>query len=454
MPLNYAGPHGLLSLDSMSLRFFHKLGATKLFRGALCGAVRSEAWAGTYGTAPGIGPEAAAHADLNLVWGNNATVTNLHLVRAIWEAKRKGGRLAVIDPLRTKIAERADLHLALRPGTDVVLGFALARRARTARRARPRLHRAPRAGLRRLHGGAREWSAERAAEVCGVPAEQIRTLAGWMAEARRLVLSPGNGLERGRNGGSGDPRRDRAAGADGQARPRERHRARGAATRFRRTPDRLTRPDLAPAGTRTLNIKDVGRHLETRRHRSAAARAVHLQPQPDRGASGPEPHEARARARGRVSGRHRDRHDGKHAALRHRAAGRDAFRMRRSLRRLRAPLAAARRAGDPAAGRGAAQHRDLPQTRGALRLHRRLLFGERPGADRRRGRRRGRAPARHAAERDSRSLADGRRGGTAARAVRQCACRQRPRARSSLPPTCWQALGRGGAAADIPAACG
>ena len=44
MPLNYAGPHGMLSGDSMSLRFFHKLGATQLFRGALCGGVRSEAW--------------------------------------------------------------------------------------------------------------------------------------------------------------------------------------------------------------------------------------------------------------------------------------------------------------------------------------------------------------------------------------------------------------------------
>src|SRR5215470_14007157 len=126
MPLNYAGPHGLLSLDSMSLRFFHKLGATQLFRGALCGAVRSEAWAGTYGAAPGIGPEAAADAALNVVWGNNATVTNLHLVRNVRAAKRKGGRLAVIDPLRTKIAEQADLHLALRPGTDVLLAFALA----------------------------------------------------------------------------------------------------------------------------------------------------------------------------------------------------------------------------------------------------------------------------------------------------------------------------------------
>src|SRR5262249_60246334 len=27
MPLNYAGPHGMLAVDSMSLRFFHQLGA-------------------------------------------------------------------------------------------------------------------------------------------------------------------------------------------------------------------------------------------------------------------------------------------------------------------------------------------------------------------------------------------------------------------------------------------
>ena len=35
MPLNYAGPHGMLAGDSMSLRFFHRLGATQLYRRAL-----------------------------------------------------------------------------------------------------------------------------------------------------------------------------------------------------------------------------------------------------------------------------------------------------------------------------------------------------------------------------------------------------------------------------------
>src|SRR6516225_4457506 len=35
MPLNYAGPHGLLAGDSMSSRFFNRLGATQLYRRAL-----------------------------------------------------------------------------------------------------------------------------------------------------------------------------------------------------------------------------------------------------------------------------------------------------------------------------------------------------------------------------------------------------------------------------------
>ncbi|MGE4080647.1 MAG: molybdopterin-dependent oxidoreductase, partial [Reyranella sp.] len=70
LPLNYAGPHGFLAYDSMSSRFFHRLGATQLYRQALCGGVRSQAWAGTYGAVAGCPPEFAEHAKLNVVWGN------------------------------------------------------------------------------------------------------------------------------------------------------------------------------------------------------------------------------------------------------------------------------------------------------------------------------------------------------------------------------------------------
>src|SRR5260370_32650754 len=41
-------------------------------------------------------------------------------------ARRNGAKLVVVDPKRTKIAERADLHLPVKPGTDVVLAWAIA----------------------------------------------------------------------------------------------------------------------------------------------------------------------------------------------------------------------------------------------------------------------------------------------------------------------------------------
>jgi anaerobic selenocysteine-containing dehydrogenase len=260
MPLNYAGPHGMLAMESMSLRFFHKLGASLLYRRSMCGAVRTEAWTGTYGTVPGIGPEAASEAKLNVVWGNNATVANLHLVRNIRQAMRKGGRLVVVDPLRTKIAEQADLHVALRPGTDVVLGFALAAElericAHDAAFISANVH-----GYAEFMAQARAWTIDQAAEVCGIEGDAIRTLAQWMAEADPLVVSLGNGLERGRNGGSGIRAAIALPALLGKLDARN-GLVLGAGNAFPKTPAKLLRPDLLPGPTRTLDIMDVGRHL-------------------------------------------------------------------------------------------------------------------------------------------------------------------------------------------------
>ena len=261
MPLNYAGPHGMLAADSMSLRFFHKLGATQLFRRSMCGAVRSEAWAGTYGLVPGRGPEAAAEARLNIVWGNNATVANLHLVRNVRAAMRKGGRLVVVDPLRTKIAEQADLHVALRPGTDVVLGFALAVELDRLGAHDQAFIAANVVGYDAFMTAARPWTVARAAEVCGIPPDHITTLAAWMAEADPLVLALGNGLERGRNGGSGIRAAIALPALLGKLDARN-GLVLGAGNAFPKTHARLTRPDLLPGPTRTLDIMDIGRHLD------------------------------------------------------------------------------------------------------------------------------------------------------------------------------------------------
>ncbi len=260
LPLNYAGPHGMLAYDSMSLRFFHKLGASILLRRPLCGGVRAEAWAGTYGAAPGVPPEFAAGATLNIVWGNNATFCNLHLVSQIRRAQRDGGKLIVIDPKRIKLAEQCDLHIALRPGTDVLLAWAVAVELERMGKLDRAFIAANVHGFEPFMARAREWPVERAAAACGVPAAQIRAMATLMAESATQVMSIGNGLERCRTGGSGI----RAAialpallGRLGKGSGI----VLGAGNSYAKTMSRLQRPDLIPAGTRAINIVDVGRHL-------------------------------------------------------------------------------------------------------------------------------------------------------------------------------------------------
>jgi anaerobic selenocysteine-containing dehydrogenase len=261
LPLNYAGPHGFLAGGSMDLRFFHRLGASLLDRKPLCGGIRTEAWVGTFGPVPGIRPEQAEHSRLVVVWGNNVTWSNLHLMPVINRARQQGAKLVVVDPRRTKIAQQADLHVALRPGTDVVLAWAVA--AELERRGA-----IDRAFVERHVEGSEEYLARarryppaEAARLCGVPASQIRTVAEWYATISPAAISVGNGLERNQNGGSGIRAIFALPALAGKFGVPGGGLVNGAAFAFPKTPARLQRPDLAPPGTRTLNIVDVGGHL-------------------------------------------------------------------------------------------------------------------------------------------------------------------------------------------------
>jgi anaerobic selenocysteine-containing dehydrogenase len=257
LPLNYAGPHGLLAIDSMSLRFFHRLGASHLARSPLCGGIRSTAYAATFGATPGAPLQQVALAQLILVWGNNASVCNLHLMRQINAAKRHGARLVVIDPRRTRVAEQSHLHLAVRPGTDVVLAWAMATELeRTGGLDRGFIDRHVH-GFEEFMQAARGYPPERAAEICGVEAEDIRQLARWYKESTPAIIAWGNGLERNRNGGSGLRAIAALPALAGKFGVAGGGLVAGASHAFPKTLDRLTRPDLAPPGTRTINILDV-----------------------------------------------------------------------------------------------------------------------------------------------------------------------------------------------------
>jgi anaerobic selenocysteine-containing dehydrogenase len=258
LPLNYAGPHGILAGDSMSLRFFHAIGASLLSRSPLCGGIRGAAYSGTFGATPGTPLQQVSLAQLIIVWGNNATSCNLHLMRQINAAKHRGARLVVVDPRRVKVADQAHLHLAVRPGTDVVLAWALAvelERIGAFDRAFIAQHVQ---GFDAFMESARAYPPERAAEICDIPLDDIRRLAEWYRDASPAVIAWGNGLERNQNGGSGLRAIAALPALAGKFGVAGGGIVGGAGHAFPKTSDRLTRPDFVPPETRTINIIDVG----------------------------------------------------------------------------------------------------------------------------------------------------------------------------------------------------
>jgi anaerobic selenocysteine-containing dehydrogenase len=261
LPLNYAGPHGMLAGDSMSLRFFHRIGASLLSRSPLCGGIRSAAYAGTFGATPGTPLQQVSLAKLVIVWGNNATSCNLHLMRQINAAKRNGARLVVIDPRRVKVAEQAHLHLPVRPGTDVVLAWAIAVELERIGGLDHAFIEKHVLGFDTYMEAARAYPPERAAEICDVPVDDIRTLARWYRDAAPAVIAWGNGLERNQNGGSGLRAIAALPALAGKFGVAGGGLVGGAGHAFPKTPDRLTRIDFVPPLTRTINIIDVGKLL-------------------------------------------------------------------------------------------------------------------------------------------------------------------------------------------------
>jgi anaerobic selenocysteine-containing dehydrogenase len=208
LPYSYAGTIGQLGYGSMDRRFFHRLGASQLDR-TICAEAGGVALKSVYGIKVGTRPEDFAHAGLVIAWGANIHGNNVHLWPFIEEARRKGARLVVIDPYRTRTAALADEHLAIRPGTDGMLALAM-------------MHEIFRLGLEdaeyladctvgacelREHAMRAEHSAERAAEITGINAETIRRLARSYGNTGRgdrapAVIRLNYGIQRSENGGT------------------------------------------------------------------------------------------------------------------------------------------------------------------------------------------------------------------------------------------------------------
>jgi anaerobic selenocysteine-containing dehydrogenase len=77
------------------------------------------------GARAAIDPEAVLHSKLIINWGSNTSVTNSHLWAIMHRARKAGAKIITIDPFRSKTAEKSDLWIPIRPGTDAALALGI-----------------------------------------------------------------------------------------------------------------------------------------------------------------------------------------------------------------------------------------------------------------------------------------------------------------------------------------
>lgn len=201
LPYSYAGTMGLVQGESMDRRFFHRIGASLLDR-TICASAGAEALTQTLGGKVGMKVEFFAEAKLILIWGSNSIASNLHFWRLAQEAKRNGAKLVCIDPRRSETAEKCHEHVQLLPGTDAALALALMHELVVNDWLDHDYLARHTIGWDGLRERALRWTPERAAEVCGVPADQIRALARDYGTTRPAAIRLNYGMQRVRGGGN------------------------------------------------------------------------------------------------------------------------------------------------------------------------------------------------------------------------------------------------------------
>ncbi len=266
LPYSYAGTMGKLMYGSLDRRFFHRLGASLLDR-TICATAGAAGCDITLGTRAVVDPESSVNCRYIVNWGSNTAVTNVHFWKVEHEARKRGARIVTIDPYRSPTAAKSDWWIPIRPGTDAALALGvmhiifreewqdndyLTRHCVGAKELRDRV--------------LNDYAPEVVARITGLSLEEIEQFAREYSCSEELyggraLIRVNYGLQRHGGGGAavrtivclpaltGDWRFPGAGAllSTSKAYPWDDH--------------ALTRPDLIPRGTRTVNMVQLAEAL-------------------------------------------------------------------------------------------------------------------------------------------------------------------------------------------------
>jgi anaerobic selenocysteine-containing dehydrogenase len=199
LPYSYAGTVGILQGSGMDRRFFHRLGASRLDR-TICSTTGMVGMTEALGYRYATEPEQFQNAKLIIAWGANILGTNVHLWPFIVEARRNGAKFYTIDPHQNRTGKLSDRHFAINPGTDAAFALAMMHvivRERLEDRDYVERHTL---GFDDLKARVQEWTPDCAAQLTGIPAQDIVDLAREYATIRPAAIRLNYGVQRSERG--------------------------------------------------------------------------------------------------------------------------------------------------------------------------------------------------------------------------------------------------------------
>ncbi len=262
LPYSYYGTMGKLQSSSLDRRFFHRLGASKLDR-AICSSAGVAGYEYTVGRGRlGADPLAVPKCKFIVNWGSNTVNTNSHLWSLMIAARRAGATIATIDPYKSPTARRSDWHIQPRPGTDAALALGLMNVIwRDGLEDDDYLSRATVGAEFLRQRVMSEYPPEKVAAITGVEVAAITTLAHRLAREQPSLIRLNYGMQRHRGGGMAVRTIACLPAIIGSWRYPGGGALLSTSGAFDFAMDRLTRPDLSPPDTRTINMNHLGEAL-------------------------------------------------------------------------------------------------------------------------------------------------------------------------------------------------
>ena len=143
------------------------------------------------------------NAEAIFVTGSNTTETHPVIGSRIRRAVARGARLVVADPRRIELADEAELYLRIAPGSNVALYNAMASVLLSENLGDKAFVEARTEGFAELAAALAAWTPERAAPICGVPAQDIRKAARIYGGAKSATILYAMGVTQHESGTDG-----------------------------------------------------------------------------------------------------------------------------------------------------------------------------------------------------------------------------------------------------------